>query len=173
MWGRPAWQVFLWNAVELLVVSNHWQPSTKIRAKALRAFGAHIGQDTVLRPFRVKFPWKLSIGDRSWIGYDVWFSNEGQVTIGNDCVISQGTFVTSGTHDYKRDMALISRPITLEDGVWITAKCVVLPGAYVGKSALALPGTAVRGVVPPKVQVSGPACEVIGPRTFEDEPIVD
>ena len=49
------------------------------------AFGARIGEDVLLRPrLRVRFPWKLTIGDRSWIGEGVWLRSQDQATIGSD-----------------------------------------------------------------------------------------
>lgn len=159
-WDRPAWHVYLWTAAELLLVTNPWQPSSKLRATVLRVFGAKIGEGVVLRPrLRVKFPWKLRIGDRSWIGEEVWLHNQAELTIGSDAVVSQGTFITTGTHDFRGDMSLLTRPVVIEDGVWITARCTVLSGSCVRRSALVLPGTVVRGEVPPASLYGGhPAC---------------
>ena len=117
-WDRPAWQVYLWTAAELVLVTNPWQPSSRLRARVLRAFGAQIGEGVVLRPrLRVKFPWKLKVGDRSWIGEDVWIHNQAELTVGSDAVVSQGTFITTGSHDFSGDMSLRTRPVTIEDGV--------------------------------------------------------
>ena len=128
-WDAPAWKVYAWGVVELLVVSNPWQISSRLRRRALTAFGARIGEGVLLRPrLRVRFPWKL--------------------TIGSDAEISQGTFITTGSHAHRRDMGLITRPVLVEDGAWITARCVVLGGSRVGVSAVVTPGTVVSGEVP-------------------------
>jgi putative colanic acid biosynthesis acetyltransferase WcaF len=148
-WGAPAWKVYAWGVVELLLVRSSWQISSRIRRRALVAFGARIGDGVLLRPgLRVRFPWKLRIGDRSWIGEDVWLHNQDQLTIGSDAVVSQGTFVTTGSHAHRRDMALITRPVVIEDGAWVTARCIVLGGSRVGVAALVTPGTVVSGDVP-------------------------
>ena len=164
-WGAPAWKVYAWGVVELLLVSNPWQISSRVRRAALRAFGATIGDGVLLRPrLRVRFPWKLVIGDRSWIGEDVWFHNQDQLTIGADAVISQGTFITTGSHAHRRDMALITSPVVIGDGAWVTARCIVLGGSHVGVSALVRPGTVVSGVVPDGAVFGQPAGVVVGPR---------
>jgi len=148
-WGRSRTTVYFWAVVELLIVTNPWQISSGLRIRALRLFGAKIGAGVIFRPrTRVKFPWKLEIGDRSWIGEGVWFHNQDQVVLGHDVVVSQETFITTGSHAHRRDMALITRPVLIEDGAWITSRCVILGGASVGRSALVTPGTVLSGVVP-------------------------
>ena len=152
-WDRPVWVVYLWGICELLFVTNAWQISSSLRVRVLRAFGAEIGEGVVFRPrTRVKFPWKLHIGDRSWIGEGVWFHNQDHIYIANDVVISQETFLTTGSHAHRRDMALITRPIHIEAGAWITSRCVVLGGARVGRSALARPMTVVSGACSPRTR---------------------
>jgi putative colanic acid biosynthesis acetyltransferase WcaF len=148
-WDRPRLVVYLWSAVELLVVSSAWQPSSRVRTAALRAFGARIGEGVILRPrLRVRFPWKLEVGDHCWIGEDVWFHNQDRLVLGHNVVVSQGTLVTTGSHAFRDDMALRTKPIAIGDGAWVTSRCVVLAGADIGRSALVLPGTVVRGHVP-------------------------
>jgi len=143
-WDRPAWQVYLWAIFELLFVTNPWQISSGLRVRVLRAFGAEIGRGVVFRPrTRVKFPWKLHIGDRSWIGEGVWFHNQDHIHIENDVVVSQETFLSTGSHRHRVDMALITRPITIRAGAWVTSRCVVLGGVTIGRSALVRPLTRV------------------------------
>lgn len=155
-WDRPRWVVYAWGVAELLFVSNPWQVSSRVRAAVLRSFGAEIGQGVVLRPrTRVRFPWKLRIGDDSWIGEGVWFHNQDHIHVGHDVVISQETLLTTGSHDHRRDMALITRPIRVEDGAWITARCVVTGGSRVGRSSLVTPGSVVSGEVPPGARWEG------------------
>ena len=148
-WDAPTWKVYAWGVVEVLLLVNPLQISSRLRRAALVAFGARIGHGVLLRPrLRVRFPWKLSIGERSWIGEDVWLHNQAELTIGSDVVVSQGTFVTTGSHDLWRDMALITAPVVIEDGAWVTARCIVLGGSRIGASAVVTPGTVVRGDVP-------------------------
>ena len=164
-WDRPVLVVYLWSVCELLFVTNSWQVSSRLRARVLRAFGARIGADVLLRPrLRVKFPWKLTIGDRAWIGEGVWIHNQDRVEIGADVVVSQDTFITTGTHAFRDDMALRTRPVVIEDGVWLTARCMVLAGSHVGRNALVTPNTVVRGDVPPGVMFGSPEGHVLGPR---------
>lgn len=148
-WGRPGALVYLWGAAELLFVSNPWQISSRLRVAALRAFGARIGEGVIIRPrTRVRFPWKLRVGDGSWIGEGVWFHNQDLVDVGRDVVVSQDTFVTTGSHRHRTDMGLVTAPVRIRDGSWVTARCVVLGGTDIGRSALVAPASVVRGQVP-------------------------
>jgi putative colanic acid biosynthesis acetyltransferase WcaF len=168
-WDAPAWKVYAWALVELALVSNPWQISSRLRRAALVAFGARIGSGVLLRPrLRVRFPWKLTIGDRSWIGEDVWLHNQDQLTIGSDAVVSQGTFVTTGSHAHRTDMALITRPVVIDDGAWVTARCIVTGGSRVGVSALVTPGTVVSGEVPDGMVFGSPGGTVLRPRFPSD-----
>lgn len=68
-----------------------------------------------MRPgVRVKFPWKLVVGANTWIGADVWIHNQDRLTIGHDVVISQGSAITTGTHAFRTDVALRTRPVLIE-----------------------------------------------------------
>lgn len=149
-WDRPRFIVYLWAVCELLMVTNPWQVSSRLRVTILRAFGAHIGSGVVFRPrTRVKFPWKLRVGDHSWIGEGVWFHNQDWIRVGSDVVISQETFLTTGSHRHRTDMALIVRAIDVEDGAWVTSRCMILGGSRIGRSSLIKPLSVVAGTVGP------------------------
>lgn len=148
-WDQPKWKVYLWAVCELLLVTNAWQISSTLRVLVLRAFGAEIGHGVIFRPrTRVKFPWKLHIGNRSWIGEGVWFHNQDHIYVGDDVVISQETFLTTGSHAHRRDMALLTKPIRIDAGVWLTTRCIVLGGTHVGQSSVASPMSVVKGTIP-------------------------
>jgi putative colanic acid biosynthesis acetyltransferase WcaF len=164
-WNRPRHVIYGWAVAELLFVTNPWQISSSLRARVLRRFGAEIGSDVILRPrMRVKFPWNLRIGDRSWIGEGVWIHNQDFVTIENDAVVSQESFLTTGSHTHRLDMGLVTRPITVEAGVWITSRCIILGGVTVGRSALITPGTVVSRDVPANAIFGAPSATVVGSR---------
>ncbi len=164
-WGRPTPIVYLWGIAELLFVTNPLQISSRLRVTVLRRFGADIGDGVIFRPrTRVRFPWKLRIGNDSWIGEGVWIHNQDHVIIGHDVVVSQDTFVTTGSHAHRRDMGLITRPVVIEDGAWVTARCVVLGGAHIGRSALVQPLSVVRGTIPENSIAVGNPAVVTGTR---------
>jgi putative colanic acid biosynthesis acetyltransferase WcaF len=149
-WSRPAPIVALWFLVEYFLVTNALQPSSRIRAFALRAFGAKIGEGVILRPrLRVKFPWNLEIGADSWIGEGVWIHNQDRVSIGHDVCISQETFITTGSHRLRTDMGLVTKPVVIEPGVWICSRVIVTMGTVIGKNAVIPAGSICPRVVEP------------------------
>ena len=126
----------------------------------LRMFGARIGSGVVVKPrVTIKYPWKLAVGDHSWIGEQVWIDNLDQVTIGAHVCISQGALLLCGNHDYKKPtFDLITGPIVLENGVWIGAKASVAPGVTCGShSVLAMGGVATKNLEAWKVYQGNPA----------------
>ncbi len=164
-WGRPGWHVALWRLAEWAVVSNTLQPSSALRAAVLRRFGARIGTGVVIRPrVRVRFPWNLEVGDDCWIGEGVWISNRERVLLEHDVVLSQETFVTTGSHDARRDMKVVARPVVVRAGAWVTTRCIVLGGVEIGTSAVVTPGTVVRSDVPAGMVVGQPEPQVLRAR---------
>lgn len=128
----------LWYFVNAFFLMNHLNPVSGLKVRLLRLFGAKIGKRVVIKPgVNIKYPWFLSIGDYSWIGEDVWIDNLAQVTIGANCCVSQGAMLLTGNHNYKSPtFDLMMKPITIEDGAWVGAKCVVCPGVTIGKDAV-------------------------------------
>lgn len=120
----------LWYFTNIIFFKTLFPFPSGIKAKLLRLFGAQIGTGVVIKPdINIKYPWFLTIGDHCWIGEDVWIDNLAPISIGSNVCISQGAYLLTGSHDYKKStFDLIIKPITLHDGVWIGAQSTVCPG---------------------------------------------
>lgn len=135
--GRPiGWQIG-WKLVSGLVVIRWWCPMP-LRLKLLRAFGATIGKGVVFRhEVKVHWPWKLSVGDHSWIGEGTWILNLEPVSIGSNVCVSQGVLLCTGSHDLRSPtFEFDNAPITIEDGAWVAARATVLRGCRIGADAV-------------------------------------
>lgn len=128
--GASRFKQILWYLVNALIFKSSLMPISGIKIFLLRMFGAKIGTGVNIKPsVNIKYPWKLHVGDYSWIGEEVWIDNLADVNIGKSVTLSQGAMLLTGNHNYKcKSFDLITKPIVLEDGVWIGAKAVVCPG---------------------------------------------
>jgi len=99
----------------------------------LRIFGAKIGKKVILRPSsQVTYPWKLSIGDYSWIGDEVVLYSLGEIIIGSNTVISQRSYLCTGSHDHtKSDFTIFTKPIIIGDSCWLATDVFVGPGVEI------------------------------------------
>ena len=120
----------LWYFVNIFFFKNSLNVFSGLKVALLRSFGARIGKGVVIKPaVNIKFPWKLQIDDHCWIGEHVWIDNLSDVIIGKNVTLSQGALLLTGSHDHTRTtFDFITRPIVLEEGVWICAKAIVLGG---------------------------------------------
>ena len=148
--GRSFLVRVLWHFLGFPLVRSNWIPVSAVKCAALRLFGARIGKGVYIKPgLKVKFPWKLSVGDHCWLGEDVWIDNLAIVTIGSHVCVSQGAYLCTGNHDWKTpNMKLFCRPITLEDGSWVGAKSVLGPGVVIEREAIVSIGSVVVRDVP-------------------------
>ena len=132
--GR-VWQV-AWLVVSTTVFMRWWMPA-KGRVAILRFFGAEIGEKVLIRHrVRIHWPWKLTVGDHSWIGEGAWLLNLEPITIGRDVCISQDVFLCTGSHDrHSPTFEFDNGPIVIEDQAWVAARATILRGVTVGAGA--------------------------------------
>ena len=136
--GRSALVVQLWWLVQATLFHGSPQFAYGIRRWLLRCFGAKVGQGVVIRPSAViTYPWKVSIGDHAWVGDDVVLYSLGEIEIGAHAVVSQGSYLCSGDHDYTQpDFPIRSRKITIGPEAWVAADVFVAPGVTIGHGAV-------------------------------------
>ncbi|GAB1544837.1 putative colanic acid biosynthesis acetyltransferase [Scytonema sp. NUACC21] len=169
--GAPLWKQLLWYFVGAPLVQSHLLPTSWFKVWVLRLFGATIGQQVRIKPgVRVKFPWRLTIGDYVWIGEDAWLDNLAPITIESHACLSQGVYLCTGNHDWNHiDFKLIPAPIRIEESSWIAAKAVIGPGVTVGRGAvLTLGGVTGLSLEPMTIYVGNPAQPVKKRRIGEE-----
>jgi putative colanic acid biosynthesis acetyltransferase WcaF len=153
----------LWYYANIIFLKNTLLPSSAARILILRLFGAKIGCGCVIKPgLNIKYPWKLEIGDHTWIGENVWIDNLADVKIGENVCISQGAMLLCGNHNYKKiSFDLIIGTIDIEDGTWIGAQSVVCPGVVChSHSILAVGSVASANLEPYGIYRGNPAVKV-------------
>ncbi|HWC59667.1 MAG TPA: WcaF family extracellular polysaccharide biosynthesis acetyltransferase [Verrucomicrobiae bacterium] len=160
--GRPFWFEAIWYVCKCLLFLTPLPVPSSIKRSALRFFGARIGKGVVIKPrVNIHFPWKLTIGDHTWVGEEVFLLNFEPITIGSQCCISQRAFLCTGNHDYRQpSMPYRNRPITVEDGAWVGAQTFVSPGVTIGSETVIAAGSVVTRSQPAGVVCSGNPCTV-------------
>ncbi|MBW4538620.1 MAG: WcaF family extracellular polysaccharide biosynthesis acetyltransferase [Myxacorys chilensis ATA2-1-KO14] len=161
--GASIWKQLLWFFIGDQFVRSRLIPISALKVWVLRSFGASIGQGVRIKPeVKVKFPWRLSIGNHCWIGEGVWFDNVAPITLEDHVCVSQGVYFCTGNHDWSDpQFALKPSSIYLEAGSWIAAKAVVAPGVKIGSGAiLCLGGVAMRSLDPMMIYSGNPAIAI-------------
>ena len=166
--GRSGLVVQLWWLVQWFL----FRPSPQVlfgwRRFLLRIFGAHIGKTVLIRPtVWVTYPWKLSIGDYSWIGDEVVLYSLGDISIGAHTVISQRSYLCAGTHDYTRlTFDIQADPVTIGDQAWIATDVFIAPGVSVGDGTIVGARSSVFQSLPPGMICYGNPAIPVRPRSI-------
>ncbi len=133
--GAGRMKEILWVACKCFFFLNPVPWPSFLRTRLLRLFGARMGRGVVVRSgANISFPWRLTVGDHVWIGEDVVILSLAPVTIGSHVCISQRAFLCTGSHAWRKEtFDLQTRPIVVEESVWISA--LALSGRAPGSEA--------------------------------------
>ena len=168
--GRSGVYVQLWWLVQSLLFKPLPQICYPLRRSILRAFGARVGKGVRIRPgVVVTFPWKVTIGQNSWIGDNVTLYSLGDIHIGHNTVVSQNSYVCAADHDYSDPTFPIrARPVRIEDEVWIASDVWVGPGVTIGNGAVVGARSTVTKDLPGAMVCAGSPCKPIKPRMLRN-----
>lgn len=158
--GRSAIVVQLWWLIETILFRPSPQFAYGFRRALLRAFGAQIGRGVLIRPTAtVTYPWKLAIGDYSWIGDDVVLYTLGEIEIGAHSVVSQRTYVCAADHDYRRpEFPIRARKISVGSECWVATDVFLGPGVTIGDGTVVGARSTVTKSLPGGVVCLGTPC---------------
>jgi putative colanic acid biosynthesis acetyltransferase WcaF len=148
-----------WYFINILFKSSIPYPYT-FKVILLRLFGAKIGRRVFIKPcVNIKYPWFLEIGDNVWIGENAWIDNLCDVKIGDNVCISQGAYIFTGNHNYKKEaFDLMIAPINIDDGVWVGAKTIICPGITLKTHSIITTGSVLtKDTEPYKIYRGNPA----------------
>lgn len=161
--GKNIFVHMMWYFVNHAIFCSPYFIHFGLKRWLLRLFGAKVGKRVIIKPkVNIKFPWRLEIGDNVWIGENVWLDNLSSLSIGCNSVLSQNVVVIGGSHDYGRtNFQLITRPVTIEDGVWVCANSTVLPGSVLKSHSMVTAGSvAPRLAEPYSIYQGNPAVKI-------------
>jgi putative colanic acid biosynthesis acetyltransferase WcaF len=159
--ARVVWNITYYIFFRLSPVPFHaW------RSFLLRCFGAKIGKGVHVYPaVKIWAPWNIEIGDQSGIASRVILYSQGKIKIGKQVVISQGSNICTGTHDYLlKGFPLITKPIIIDDEVWIAAETFVHPGIHIHEGAVIGARSVVTKDMPAWMICAGHPCQPLKKR---------
>ena len=159
-----------WGIVYITLFRLSPRPFHAWRAFLLRVFGAKLGARCHIYPRAIIWaPWNIICGDESAVGDGAILYSQAIITIGKRVVISQGSHVCTGTHDYEsRSFPLIAKPIAICDHAWIAAEAFIHPGVTIAEGAVIGARSVVTKDMPAWTVCAGHPCEPIKPRKFRD-----
>lgn len=136
--GKNAFIVQLWWLVQGTLFRMSPQFLYGFRRFLLRLFAAKIGKKVIIRPSaQITYPWKVTIGDYSWIGDNVVLYSLGEIEIGKNVVISQKSYICTGSHDYLQiDFPIFAKKIIIKDECWLATDVFVAPGITIDKGTV-------------------------------------
>jgi acetyltransferase-like isoleucine patch superfamily enzyme len=145
-------------------------------AGRIKALGALVGRMSlgawIETPFLTDYGVNIQLGD-CYINMNCTFLDSAPIVIGNFVAIGPNVQLITATHPvdvaerfipYPNDAAIpmrvvcLAKPITIEDGVWLGAGVIVLPGVTIGRGSMVGAGSVVTKSVPAwSVAVGNPA----------------
>ncbi|MEQ4484285.1 putative colanic acid biosynthesis acetyltransferase [Cohnella silvisoli] len=158
--GRSGITVLLWWFVQGTLFRFSLQPMYRWRGWLLKLFGADIGKGVKIRPTaKITYPWKVKVGEHTWIGDNAELYSLDAITIGHHCVVSQNSYLCTGSHQADDPtFSLVVKPIRIEDGAWIASDVFVYPGVTIGPMAVvAARSTVLHDIPANEVQAGTPA----------------
>lgn len=165
-YGRPRFMVFLWFFCQETLFRFSPIPCHGFRRKLLKIFGCKVGKQVILHPrSRLHYPWRIEIGDYSWIGDDVWLYSIAPIKIGAHTIVSQKSFLCTAGHDYDDPhFKTTQNPITVGNGVWLAADVYVAPGVTIGDNSVIGARSSVFHDMPAGMVCYGYPCRPVRPR---------
>ena len=115
----------------------------------LRRTGAKVGKNVrICSSVLFVGSGSLEIGDNTWIGHRCIISTSSSIKIGSDCDIAPNVYIGNGTHritpDRKRIADIeISEDIIIENGCWLCAGSIILPGVTVKDKSVVAAGSVI------------------------------
>lgn len=123
---------------------------------------------------------KLMIGRGTYVNRYTMIDAHERIEIGCDCMIGPHCYITDSNHgmaagELVKEQPMESRPVFIEDGVWLGAGVIVLSGVRVGRGAVVGAGAVVTKDVSAGAVVIGVPARQSGwrPSRAERESLVE
>ena len=141
---------------------NGAEPLSEEQSEAFKElFGKELESVGIFTPVQIDFPKQMRFGKNVFINHSFTAMSIGGIRIGNGVQIGPHVTILTNNHDLNDRDILKCRPVTIEDGVWIGAGALILPGVTIGKNAIIGAGSVVTKDVAENTIVAGNPAKVI------------
>ena len=156
----------IWQTAYFLLFKFSPRPLHSWRSFLLRLFGAKVGLNVHVYPgVKIWAPWNLSLADGCCIGNGATLYSQGYITVGHRAIISQGSHLCTGTHDYTQlSHPLYTLPINIEAYTWVAAEVFIHPGVTIGEGAVIGDRSVVTKDMPAWMVCAGHPCKPLKQR---------
>ena len=160
----------IWTIVYTLFFKTSPRPFHEWRSFLLRCFGAKMGKGCHVYPnAKIWAPWNLVMADYVGMADDVNCYSMAVVSLGTKVMVSQGTYLCTGTHDYEDpSFQLCAKPIYIGDNAWLCAESFIHPGVTIGEGAIIGARSVVTKDMPAWTVCTGNPCKSIKPRIIRN-----
>ncbi len=161
------WRYLIFRSIGRLFPSNAF---LRLRRKLLQMGGININARTVFMdipqisggPRAVS---RLTFGEDCFINIESIFDLSATIDVGNKVYMGHRVMLITSKHNIdnpeQRGGQLSGEPIVIEDGAWLGAGAIILPGITIGEGAVVAAGAVVSRDVPPHVVVGGVPAVII------------
>jgi acetyltransferase-like isoleucine patch superfamily enzyme len=104
---------------------------------------------------------RLTVGKGTYLNRNVHIVAAESVTIGRDVKIGWDTVIMDTDLHGHSGLPARTKPVVIEDGVWIGCRVILLKGVRVGRGAIIGAGAIVTKDIPPLAVVASPRAEVL------------
>lgn len=156
-----------YNNLLYFLIANHLPSSDSrfgaflknLRCRWAKSIISFCGKNVNIEP-NCSFDMELKIGNNSGIGR--YSEIHGDVSIGENVMMGPYCLIYSRNHSSSRtDIPMIqqgfenTKPVVIEDDVWIGGRVIILPGVHVGTGCVIGAGAVVTRDTPPYTIVAG------------------
>lgn len=163
------------KAKNLLWEYNNAKPDDNERKQEIlkELFGSSTPLTFIEPTFRCDYGFNIHFSGMVFINYNCVMLDTSPIHVGKTVFIGPGTVLSCAGHaiDAKQRAEGIgsSKPITIEDDVWIGANCTIVGGVTIGKGSIIGAGSVVTKDIPAGVIAVGSPCRVLREVTEDDK----
>jgi acetyltransferase-like isoleucine patch superfamily enzyme len=124
---------------------KHDSMLNKLRKKIYQLCGMKIGHRSyIYNGVTFICPFNVSLGKDSFINYGCLLSSYADIIIGNRVSIGYNVSIITESHKvHSPDFEVITKPVIIEDNVWIGANAVILGGVTLAEGTVVAAGAVV------------------------------